>query len=143
MIASALKKSGLSARKAARQADLSDARWRQIVSGYQSVSGSPAPVRAPADTLARMAQVVGVTPTELREAQREDAARELEELQQAEQPSAPMPAGGYAPPLEAVTAIMAALSPEAQEEVIRRLGYMTPAHAPKGVTPEHQHRRTG
>ncbi|MER7135306.1 hypothetical protein ABT358_02035 [Streptomyces sp. NPDC000341] len=90
-----------------------------------------------------MAQVVGVTPAELREAGRDDAADELELLERPKEHPTPTPTGGHAPPLEAVTAIMASLSPEAQEEVIRRLGYMTPTQAPKGGALEHQHRRAG
>nr|WTB30942.1 hypothetical protein OG781_16915 [Streptomyces sp. NBC_00830] len=58
-----------------------------------------------------MAQVVGVTSDELRNAGREDAAAELEELGA---PPTPKPTGTYAPLLDAVTAIMAALTPEEQ-----------------------------
>ena len=43
--------------------------------------GTAVPTRAPADTLARMAQTVGATPEQLREAGREDAADELEALE--------------------------------------------------------------
>jgi hypothetical protein len=142
LIAAALKRSRLSARKAADLAGISDARWRQIVSGYQSVSGSYVPVRAPADTLARMAQVVGVTQAELTKAGRTDAAAELKDLAAPTPPKAAT--GGYAPPVDAVTAIMAALSPEEQEEVIRRLGHMIPQPPAQEGGIEHQrHRRTG
>jgi hypothetical protein len=68
----------LSAREAARRAGISEGRWRQIAGGYQVVSaGVYAPVRGPAETLARMAAVVGVTPAQLTEAGRPDAARAL------------------------------------------------------------------
>lgn len=73
----------MSARTAAREAGISEARWRQIASGYQTVSGTRVPVTAPAETLARMARVVGVTPPELEEAGREDAATELRALVEA------------------------------------------------------------
>lgn len=74
----------LSVRKAAEQAGISEGRWRQIVKGYQQVTSDVrAPVRAPADTLARMAKVVGATPEQLRNANREDAAEELQALTQA------------------------------------------------------------
>lgn len=86
LIAAALKRSGLSARAAAQRAGISDARWRQIVSGYQTVSGTRVPVRAPADTLARMAQVVGVTAEQLADDGREDAADELRDLGPIEEP---------------------------------------------------------
>lgn len=62
-------------REAARRAGISDARWRQLVTGYQSVGqGHYAPVTARAETLARMAGAVGVTPEQLVEVDREDAA---------------------------------------------------------------------
>ncbi|MFE3378818.1 hypothetical protein [Streptomyces anulatus] len=121
---------------------MSDARWRQITKGYVSVQGHHSPVRAPGETLARMAMAVRVTPTELRGAGRDDAAAELELLlERAEQERPSPPQGGYAPPLDAVTAIMAALSPEEQEEVIRRLRSGSPAR-PRSEEYD-QHRRTG
>ena len=73
----------LSARKAADLAGMSDGRWRQIVNGYQNAgAGNYIPVKAPADTIARMADVVGVTPEQLMAAGRGDAAQELYTLQQ-------------------------------------------------------------
>jgi hypothetical protein len=78
LITDALHRAQLSAREAARRAGISEGRWRQITGGYQVVSaGVYAPVRGPAATLARMAAVVGVTPAQLRQAGRADAAREL------------------------------------------------------------------
>src|SRR5580693_3207550 len=75
VLATALKRAGLSAREASRRAGISEGRWRQIASGYQVVSpGVYAAVRGPAATLARMAAVAGVTPEELRAAGRDDAA---------------------------------------------------------------------
>ncbi len=69
----------LSVRAAARASGISDSRWRQIIKGYrQETATLRVPVRAPADTLARMARAVGATPAQLREAGREDAADELE-----------------------------------------------------------------
>ena len=66
-IAAACREAGRSARAAARQAGLSEGRWRQITSGYQVVSpGVYAPVRGPAATVARMAAVAGLTPAQLR-----------------------------------------------------------------------------
>lgn len=60
---------------------MSDSRWRQIIKGYrQETADIRVPVRAPAETLARMADVVGATPDQLREVGREDAADELESL---------------------------------------------------------------
>lgn len=70
----------LSVREAARRADLSDSRWRQIVQGFQVVSGTPVPFHAPAETIARMATVVGLTSIDLRAAGRSDAADALQDL---------------------------------------------------------------
>lgn len=90
LIAEALKESGLSARKAAGKVPISEGRWRQIVTGYQNVSaGVYAPVRGPAETLARMARVVGVTPEQLDEAGREDAAEALRDLHSSESAEEP------------------------------------------------------
>lgn len=81
LIAVAQKQARLSQREAARRAGMSEARWRNIVSGYQTVSaGMHAPVRGPADTIARMSQVVGVTAEQLIAAGRDDAATELRDL---------------------------------------------------------------
>ncbi|WP_157431152.1 helix-turn-helix domain-containing protein [Actinomadura macra] len=78
LIAAALKRSRMSQRQAAAKAEISENRFRAIVHGYQTVSaGSYAPVRGPADTVARIARVVGVTPEQLVEAGRIDAAEEL------------------------------------------------------------------
>jgi hypothetical protein len=77
-ITAACQEAGRSARAAARQAGLSEGRWRQITSGYQVVSpGVYAPVRGPAATVARMAAVAGLTPAQLRATGRDDAARLL------------------------------------------------------------------
>lgn len=78
LIAAALKRSRTSQRKAAARVGISENRFRAIVHGYQTVSaGTYAPVRGPAETVARMAHVVGVTPEQLEEAGRADAADEL------------------------------------------------------------------
>jgi Helix-turn-helix domain len=78
LITDAMRRAHLSAREAARRAGISEGRWRQITGGYQVVSaGVYAPVHGPAATLARMAAVVGVTPAQLKQAGRADAAREL------------------------------------------------------------------
>lgn len=65
----------LSARKAAEGAGMSEARWRQIVKGYQPVAkGIKVPVVAPAETLARMAMALGIEGDDLARAGRKDAA---------------------------------------------------------------------
>lgn len=83
LIARAQKRARLSGRKAAELAKLSEGHWRAIVSGARSIAeGVWVPVRAPADTLARMALVVQVTPGELETVGRFDAAEELRTLLQ-------------------------------------------------------------
>jgi hypothetical protein len=65
----------LSQRKAAELAGLSEGRWRQIVTGYQSISaGVYAIVRGPAETVANMARAVGVTAEQMRSVGRYDVA---------------------------------------------------------------------
>ncbi|MGY0064232.1 helix-turn-helix domain-containing protein [Streptomyces sp. LZ34] len=127
LIKKALKRNRISGREAARRAGISDARWRQIVSGYQTVSGSHIPVRAPDETLARMAHVAGVTADELRRADRETAAEALEELAALSAPAGSTDAYASDPHLAAITALLESLSPEARSEVLRRVGHMTPA----------------
>jgi transcriptional regulator with XRE-family HTH domain len=82
LIMDARKRARLSGREAARRAGISEGRWRQIVNGYMVVTkGVYSPVvGAPADTVARMAQSVDVSPEELEAAGREDAAEELRKL---------------------------------------------------------------
>jgi len=71
----------LSIREASRRAGISYGRWRQITSGVQNVSpGSYAAVRAPAGTLARMARAAGVSPAQLEDAGRADAAEALRKM---------------------------------------------------------------
>jgi hypothetical protein len=78
LLTKALADAQLSAREASRRAGISEGRWRQIASGYQVVSsGVYAPVHGPAETLAKMAAVAGVTPAQLIDAGRPDAANAL------------------------------------------------------------------
>ncbi|MFG1805102.1 helix-turn-helix domain-containing protein [Streptomyces sp. NPDC049040] len=71
----------LSQREAARRAGLSEARWRQLVSGFQLVSRTRVPVRSPDETLARMARAVGVSAEQLEAAGRGDAADALRDAE--------------------------------------------------------------
>lgn len=62
-------------RALAANAQISEARWRQVVKGTQpGPEGMPIPARASDKVLARMAIAAGVTPGQLEEAGREDAA---------------------------------------------------------------------
>jgi hypothetical protein len=81
LIKTALAASRLSQRAAARQARISETRWRQIVSGYQAVGGAKVSFRSPDDTLARMAHVVGVRPEQLEAVDRPGAAAALRDIE--------------------------------------------------------------
>lgn len=74
----------LSIRAAAARAGISPEQWGNIERSYRYTRPGD-PVRpfigAPAATIAKMARVVGVTPTQLSGAGREDAARMLEAMQ--------------------------------------------------------------
>lgn len=139
LIKEALRRQKLSSREASRRAGVSDTWWRNVMRGYQTVGGVIAPVKGQPDTLARMAQVTGVTPTQLRDAGRADAAEALEQLitEAAEDAAAERAAAEeqltadtassrqstYAndPHISAIAALLATLPPEAQEEVLRRV----------------------
>jgi hypothetical protein len=63
---------------------MSDTRWRQVVKGSQpGPAGTVVPARAAATSLARMAIAVGVSPEQLEEAGREDAAEQQRRMQNA------------------------------------------------------------
>jgi transcriptional regulator with XRE-family HTH domain len=78
----------LSIREAARRAEMSEGRWRQIVRGYHLAAGVVVPDYGPDDTIARMAHAVGLTPTDLTKAGRPDAAAILRTFSHAEEPPA-------------------------------------------------------
>lgn len=100
----------LSVRRAATMAGISEGRWRQIAKGYNQVSKNTfVESVAPADTLARMARVVGATPGQLREAGRDDAADELEELLLAGSVKSLIPAADTAPERDETRAAQARL----------------------------------
>lgn len=145
LIREALRRARLSAREAARRAGISETRWRQIANGYQDVGrGVRVPTTGPAETLARMAQVAGVTADQLREAGRADAADELVEL---ERQATAQPTGFAGDPqIDAIATLLATLPPEAQDEVLRRARANT--SAPTSATQEAsdtriRHRRAG
>ncbi|HZR50057.1 MAG TPA: helix-turn-helix transcriptional regulator [Streptosporangiaceae bacterium] len=105
LIAAALKDARISVREAARRAGISEGWWRQVVNGYQSLSGGAyGTVRAPAETLARMAQAAGVTADDLTAAGRADAAAELDRLGSGASAGPPAaPPAPYLPPHEDMT----------------------------------------
>ena len=79
LIEAARKDARLSARVAARRTGISEGWWRQVVRGYQTLSGGAhGEVTGPAETVAAMAHTVGVTPEQLEsEGERPDAAEAL------------------------------------------------------------------
>src|SRR5580693_3089730 len=122
LITAALGRSGLSARAAARQAGLSEGRWRQITAGYQVVSpGVYAPVHGPAATVARMAAVAGLTAAQLRAVGRDDAARLL---------AAQSLAGQAAPVADDLAARIRAMDADQAREVLAQIAsLLAPARA--------------
>lgn len=92
LITAAIKRRRISARAAARRAGMSVTRWSQIVNGYQTVQRQRVAVQGPAETVARMAHVAGVSPQQLADAGRGDAAQELTlMLTDAAEPEQPTP----------------------------------------------------
>lgn len=140
LIDAARRRARLTVRKAAQLSGLSEARWRQITNGYQVVSGTKLAVRAPAETVARMALAMDLTPDQLAKVGRPDAAEALKEIT----PPAPAHSGAATeytpPPVDAVYAILASLPPDAQAEVVRRLARENPAAV---QPPPSQERRAG
>lgn len=73
--------SGMSMRRAAAAADLSEGRWRQIVKGYQQAAkGIRVPVNAPDETLARMANAMKVHPDEMETAGHPEVAALMRDM---------------------------------------------------------------
>lgn len=59
---------------------ISESRWRQIEHGIRWFRGTPHPETGPAQTIARMALVVGGTPGQFREIGCDEIAAEMEAL---------------------------------------------------------------
>lgn len=72
----------LSQNAAAKRAGTSGTTYRRIIRGVSRFGGQDIPFEGAADTVAQIAGVLGVTPGQLREVDRADAARELEGLAQ-------------------------------------------------------------
>lgn len=82
LIQDAAKRERLSMRQLAKAVGISDTRLRHIVNGYQPVGhGQVIEIDAPADTLARIAEAVGVSSDDMRGAGRGDAADEMGRLE--------------------------------------------------------------
>jgi Helix-turn-helix domain len=75
LIQRAMERLDISARAAAARANISDTRWRHIVAGFEPLgSDTYREVIARPRILAKMAQAVDITPEQLEEAGRSDAA---------------------------------------------------------------------
>jgi len=87
LIRRAMQRKGVNAPDVAPLAGISTGRWRHIVNGAQPLGrGQYHRVVAPADTLAKMAMAVDLTPEQLQQAGRGDAAAVLRELLAVEAP---------------------------------------------------------
>lgn len=83
-----LKRQGKSMRELADAIEMSEARVRNIINGYQAVGQKQRiKVIGPEDTLAKMAAALDITPEQLEEADRHDAAHALKRRL----PGGPMP----------------------------------------------------
>ena len=126
----------LSIRRAAARIGISPEHWGNIERGHKSAGATetPRPLSPSASMLAKMAGVVGVTPGELAEAGRQDAARELEEMQR-RRPLAVVPTQGPGP-LDALPddeAIAAAPVLAAVRERVRMAAEMNPGRPLRGA----------
>jgi hypothetical protein len=119
---------------------MSETRWRQIVNGYQDIKGVRVAVQAPDETLVRVAQAVGITSDQLREVGRSDAAELLDELAAPPTPASASGAAAGNAQIDAIAALLATLPPEAQDEVLRKIGRALPA-APAEEVGDHGARR--
>lgn len=122
MIGEATKASGRSIRALAANAGMSDTRWRQVVKGSQpGPGGQPVEARASATSLARMAIAVGLSPEQLEQAGRDDAAeaqrRFLREMQ--DNAVVPLPVGPTASGMDEIEMIYASRSLSAREKLVR------------------------
>nr|WP_107120770.1 helix-turn-helix transcriptional regulator [Streptomyces corchorusii] len=135
LIKEALRRSRLSGREAARRAGMSETRWRQIVNGYQDIKGVRVAVQAPDETLARVAQAVGITSDQLRQVDRNTAADLLDELAAPPTPASTPGSAAINPQIDAIATLLATLPPEAQDEVLRRVG-LAQQPAPQKETEE-------
>ncbi|MFE2424852.1 helix-turn-helix domain-containing protein [Streptomyces hokutonensis] len=141
LIKEALRRARLSGREAARRVPISETRWRQIVNGYQDVGGVRIPVTAPDETLVRMAQVVNVTSEQLRKAGRDSAAEILDELSQPPTPASTPGASASNAQIEAITALLATLTPEAREQVLSRFNRPTTSEPDTGTVSDNSPHR--
>lgn len=145
LIRKALRRARLSGREAARRVGLSETRWRQIANGYQDVGkGVRVATQAPDETLVRIAQVLDITSAELREFGRGTTADLLDELTGRPAPSNLNSPDAEGQQVEAITALLATLTPEAREQVLSRFNRPpTGETGPADTSGDTRHRRAG
>lgn len=80
LIETARARTKLSQNAAAERAGTSGTTWRRVVKGLARFGGHDVPHDGAADTVARMARIVGLTPEQLEEHGRPDAAAELRDI---------------------------------------------------------------
>lgn len=139
LITESLKRKHLSVRKAAKQAGISEGWWRQVVRGYQTLSGGGyGKVKGPDETVARMALVAGVTPEQLSQAGRDTAAQELELLlaqAPADEPDQVTPEDPEALRERMIRAALEGLTPDEVSKVLRRVEEKVQSSSPQQQRP--------
>lgn len=101
-------------------------------------------VTAPDETLVRMAQVVSLTSDQLRQAGRSAAAELLDELAAPPTPASTPGTPGSDAQVEAITALLATLSPEARDQVLSRFGRQAAGEStPTDTSGDTWHRQAG
>lgn len=112
-------------------AGISSTRWRHIVNGYQPHgAGQNLAVIAPAATLARMARAVGVTPEQLAEVGRADAADELRTMAEFEAPAHGVDTPPLPPELDELIAIYVSADDDEREVLVGQVRFILRALRP-------------
>jgi hypothetical protein len=122
MIDEATKASGRSVRALAANAGMSDTRWRQVVKGVQpGPGGKLVEARASATSLARMAIAVGLSPEQLEQAGRDDAAEAQRRFAREMQDNSvvPLPVGSTVSGMDEIEMIYASRSLSARDKLVR------------------------
>lgn len=122
MIEDTASATGLSVKKLAANAGISDTRWRHIVRGWQPApGGGMAAVVGPAPTVARMAFAVGISADDLAKTGRTDAASLLARIEaQGEGSAIPLPpTGASGPQADEIDMIVASVTMSAREKLLR------------------------
>lgn len=101
---------------------MSDTRWRQVVRGYQTgTDGQVVPARAGAQTLARMAIAAGLTPGNLEDAGRPDAAEQQRRImnQMTHDSVVPLPVNATGDQPDVIDMIYASQTMPTREKLLR------------------------